>query len=280
MDGHIYCLSIDGNLLWKFRTGGSIVLGMPVADENNIYFASGDNNIYAITQSGTFLWGVRTGESCFNYPLIFNNVLYCGSRDRYIYAINTKTGQLIWRFFCNEAIMHKPIIDEDKLYFGSNKMFCFDINKRKEVWTYDLSGNELNIIVSINLANNKFIFSAHDNLIRCLDKNNGSLIWQARANNTVKMAVSNVMGLLNWSPTLLETADKEETERVKKQQEASKTFNPYTFTVNPYDLSKGDDIVTSKPSNNAYSLAEKGAIGAYKDASEKKRYGGITTYGE
>jgi len=76
----------------------------------------------------------------------------------------------------------------------------------------------------------------------------------------------------------VDRADEESQEKIKKQQEEVKNFEPYTFT-NLFDDTHS--LEKENHPGNPYLLPEEGAIGAYRPEGEKKRYGGnITTYGE
>ncbi|MCK5334093.1 MAG: PQQ-binding-like beta-propeller repeat protein [Candidatus Aenigmarchaeota archaeon] len=271
MDQYFYCISLEGNPLWRFRTGGSIIIGKPDADAERVYFASCDQNIYAITLDGNFLWGFRTGENCFNKPLVHGGILYCGSRDRYMYALDAKNGQMLRHFLTNMIFFTQPIATENKIYFASDKLCCFDIRKNKIVWALDIGECGINLVTSAKLIDEKLIFFSRDTNIRCVDVDDGSIIWRARTNSSVQMPLSEVISSPKWDISLLDRADKETQERIIKQQEKFKNFEPYTFT----DLFEGIHSLEKEDCpNNPYLLPDEGVFGMYRSGKEKKRYGG------
>jgi len=53
-----------------------------------VYVGSGNGNIYAIDAvTGTLKWNYATGNSVFSSPAVSNGVVYVGSGDGYLYAI-------------------------------------------------------------------------------------------------------------------------------------------------------------------------------------------------
>ena len=83
---------------WKFPTGNRIV-GSPVIEGQVIYFGSDDGNIYALdSQSGRQVWKTKTRGPVPATPAIANGTLYVGSYDGNFYALDSKTGELKWKF--------------------------------------------------------------------------------------------------------------------------------------------------------------------------------------
>jgi outer membrane protein assembly factor BamB len=87
-----------GDVKWKFKTGGK-VFSSPVVYNNMLYVGSEDQNLYAIDKiSGKLLWKFRTGGAVHSSPAVYKNVVYFGSFDGFYYAVNAATGKLKWKF--------------------------------------------------------------------------------------------------------------------------------------------------------------------------------------
>ena len=64
-----------------------------------VYFGSWDNNVYALNAStGALLWKYTTGYHVFSSPAVANGVVYVGSADNNLYALNASTGALLWKY--------------------------------------------------------------------------------------------------------------------------------------------------------------------------------------
>jgi outer membrane protein assembly factor BamB len=83
---------------WKFPTGDRIV-SSPVHRDGVIYFGSDDGNVYAVNAAdGRQLWRHRTGGPVPATPAIAGDTLYVGSYDGRFYALDARTGATRWRF--------------------------------------------------------------------------------------------------------------------------------------------------------------------------------------
>lgn len=85
-------------IAWKFATGGR-VLSSPVLDRGVIYFGSGDNNIYAVdAETGVQKWKFATQGAVDSSPAVDSGLVFAASYDGYFYAIDATKGTLRWKF--------------------------------------------------------------------------------------------------------------------------------------------------------------------------------------
>jgi outer membrane protein assembly factor BamB len=106
-DGFIYSLDKNnGNGKWQFKTEGEkkydiwdYYLSSPVSSEGLVYAGSGDSYVYAINaENGQLIWKQKTGDIVHASPVVFNQKVMVGSFDGYFYAFNYKTGEVQWKF--------------------------------------------------------------------------------------------------------------------------------------------------------------------------------------
>jgi outer membrane protein assembly factor BamB len=76
-----------------------MVSSTPITRDGRIFFGSCDNNFYSLDAStGKLLWKFPTnGIIIPKWPIIHGDVMYFGSYDCNVYALNTD-GKLLWRF--------------------------------------------------------------------------------------------------------------------------------------------------------------------------------------
>jgi len=126
-DSNFYCLdAATGKLKWKFKTEGErrfaakhlhgaepaaetmpdpfdFFLSSPVIANGVVYFGSGDTNIYALdSETGSLKWKFKTGDVVHASPALANGTLFIGSWDSYFYALDAATGKEKWRFKTGE----------------------------------------------------------------------------------------------------------------------------------------------------------------------------------
>jgi outer membrane protein assembly factor BamB len=83
---------------WKFATGGRII-GSPVASQGVIFVGSWDYNVYAVeAATGKQKWKFSTFGPVTSTPAVANGTVYFGSYDGKFYAVDEATGKLKWKF--------------------------------------------------------------------------------------------------------------------------------------------------------------------------------------
>jgi outer membrane protein assembly factor BamB len=83
---------------WKFATGDRIV-SSPVWYEGVLYFGSDDGNVYAVNAAtGRQNWKFSTAGPVPSTPAVAGGLVYVASYDSKFYAIDAKAGKLRWKF--------------------------------------------------------------------------------------------------------------------------------------------------------------------------------------
>ena len=83
---------------WKFATKAPVIAS-PVMDEDMVYFGSLDSVLYALdTETGNMRWQLKTGAGIRSTVLIENSQLFLNGGDGIFYAINKKTGKVLWTY--------------------------------------------------------------------------------------------------------------------------------------------------------------------------------------
>ena len=83
---------------WKFATGDRVV-SSPVFSDGVIYFGSDDHNVYAVdAATGRQIWKVSTQGPVASTPAVAGGIVYFTSYDGKFYAVDAKNGKLKWKF--------------------------------------------------------------------------------------------------------------------------------------------------------------------------------------
>lgn len=71
-------------------------------------------------ETGSLKWSFETSDKIGSSPSVTVDVVYFGSDDNYIYALQTSDGSLIWKYKSNHPIgTSSPFIQDGKLYIGT-----------------------------------------------------------------------------------------------------------------------------------------------------------------
>ena len=90
-------MPLSGMPLWNFTTGG-LVTAAPAVANGVVYFGSYDHNVYALNAStGAEKWSFPTESVVASSPAVADGKVFVGSFDNNTYALNADTGALIWK---------------------------------------------------------------------------------------------------------------------------------------------------------------------------------------
>jgi outer membrane protein assembly factor BamB len=83
---------------WSFHTHGEVISSPAIAD-GVVYVGSNDGNLYAIDQrTGLKKWSYATDARITSSPAIANGLVYCSSYDGSFFAVDAESGKLKWKF--------------------------------------------------------------------------------------------------------------------------------------------------------------------------------------
>lgn len=161
------------SLAWKYETGGSVISSPSVVDEV-VYFGSSDTYIYALDAwTGNPLWKFKTQAPIESSVAVEDGRLYTGGDDGYVYCLNADTGAFLWKTFVN-----------------GNLPFTF--------------GN-LVLKSSPAVANNTVYVGSLDGNLYALNAANGDILWQTAALGPVESSPAVVDGAVYFTAEEPET---------------------------------------------------------------------------
>lgn len=116
------------NLRWSFTTGG-IVTSSPAVVNGVVYVGSGDGNIYALdVLTGTKIWNYTTGGVVYSSPAVANDIVFVGSNDTNVYALDGATGAKIWNYSTWWGVWSSPAIVDGVVYVGGMDGLMYALN--------------------------------------------------------------------------------------------------------------------------------------------------------
>lgn len=135
--GQVYTLDLNGDEIGVFQLANETT-GSPLAANKGLYITAYDSNISFTSYDGIIWWRYTTGQSIEATPIVVDDMLYVGSGDQNMYALDAKTGQLKWTFHTGGMVFGSAAYDNGKLYFGSwdGNMYCLDVESRMKVWQF------------------------------------------------------------------------------------------------------------------------------------------------
>lgn len=106
-------------LLWRFRTRGPVE-SSPAVVGSVVYIGSFDHYVYALdAATGQLLWRFQTDGPVVSSPTAVEGMIYVGSQDDYVYALDATTGALVWRFETDDTVWSSPAVVDGAVYIGA-----------------------------------------------------------------------------------------------------------------------------------------------------------------
>jgi len=128
------------------------------------------------------LWSFKCQDGVESTAAIVGGVVYVGSFDQHLYAINLADGTLKWKYkgggFKAPVSVHKETVfagDEEGIFHAVDRA-------GKKRWTFETGGE---ITGGANFAGDYVLFGSHDSTLYCLDQDDGKLIWKFKTEGPV-----------------------------------------------------------------------------------------------
>jgi outer membrane protein assembly factor BamB len=206
-DHSLYAVDIKtGAQKWKFDTAGEVRSTAAFTTEAAV-ISSDSGKLYAVDQkTGRQVWQTdihndlkrprlddKAALAIYDYdfltssPIVANGVVYVGSRDGNVYAVDAKSGQVRWTFKTGDRIRATPAFADDLVYIGSwdGYLYALKADTGALVWKY-FAGQEVlqpqYLVTPIQstafVANGVVYCASRKAILFALDAATGKELWQ------------------------------------------------------------------------------------------------------
>ncbi len=116
---------VNGNTVWTFESGSTIIESSPLIDSNyNVYFGCIDGRVYSINDNGQLNWMSDEFGPIKSTGALFESVeiqsrIYIGSNNGKLYALSTEDGTALWQYTADSPIVCPILFNTGKIYFGT-----------------------------------------------------------------------------------------------------------------------------------------------------------------
>ncbi len=86
------------------------------------------------------LWTFSTDGEIWSSPAVQDGVVYFGSDNHFLYALDLKTLALKWKFKAGDIVRSRPAVAGGTVYFTAddNQLYALDAQNGKAVWQFDM----------------------------------------------------------------------------------------------------------------------------------------------
>jgi outer membrane protein assembly factor BamB/tRNA A-37 threonylcarbamoyl transferase component Bud32 len=130
-------------------------------------------------------WRFRCEDEVRSSPRIQDGVLYIGSYDHNVYALDAEDGSFIWKFATQGGIASTPCLHQDLLLIGSEDSRLYAISKRMgtQVWFFETGGR---IRSSAQVEYGHCFFGSDDGSLYTLNIQSGRVAWKFQTAGPVR----------------------------------------------------------------------------------------------
>ncbi len=124
-------------------------------------------------------WRFETEEEVRSTPALHGKVLYAGSYDNNLYAVNAVKGTLLWKFATDGGICGTPRLHDDLVIFGSedHTVYALDVKEKRVRWRYATGGP---VRSSACIEGNHVYIGSDDGHLYALSLATGQEVWKLK----------------------------------------------------------------------------------------------------
>ena len=119
-------------------------------------------------------------------PVVVDGILYAGSRDSYLYALDSASGELVWRYKTGGAVWSSPTVADGIVYIGSDDrhLHAVDAASGEALWTFKagviqgVTFSGTHEIRSTPVVDGGHVYFTAKGRLYALDALKGELRWQ------------------------------------------------------------------------------------------------------
>ncbi|MGA8149723.1 MAG: PQQ-binding-like beta-propeller repeat protein [Terriglobales bacterium] len=141
-------------------------------------------------------WTYTTAGALTSSPAVVKGVVYVGSADDNIYAINGSSGALVWKYATGKSIVDSsPAVVGGTVYIGSSDDNVYAINASKGtlVWKYKTGGA---VNSSPAVANGVVYVGSSDDNLYAISTSTGALDWKYKTGGAVNSSPAVANGVV------------------------------------------------------------------------------------
>lgn len=176
-DGHLRVIDErDGGVLWTLKLGETIC-ATPLIESQTAFVPVG-NTLYAVTLSNkTVKWTFEAVGALRASPVIYDDLIYIGSEDKRVYALDEYTGELVWSIKLDDVVAASASVAGLTLVIGTESGTLYGIHRTEgmERWRVDLGSS---ISTAACISQSTTMVGTYGGRLYGLDMDDGEILWE------------------------------------------------------------------------------------------------------
>jgi outer membrane protein assembly factor BamB len=177
-DGVLHAVErATGKKSWVFASGAEIA-GCVALFEEKLLLASHDSYLYCLSKDGQEVWKFQTNDRINCSPGIADSFTFLAGCDEHLRVIDLKTGKEFRDMPLESFLIASPAIVGDLLYVGTHTgmIVCVDWRKGEFVWRYE-GPRKMPFHASAAVTDDLVLVGGHDKHLHAVDRATGAAKW-------------------------------------------------------------------------------------------------------
>jgi parallel beta-helix repeat protein len=137
-------------------------------------------------------WTYTTGKFVDSSPAVVGGIVYSGSEDHNVYALNASTGTLIWNYTTNDIVGSSPAVAYGMVFVSSViQLYAFNASTGTLAWS-----QSLNLILSSPTVADNMVFVGSGSDVYALNSSTGAFVWRQSTGSDVVSSPTVAYGMM------------------------------------------------------------------------------------
>lgn len=174
-DMNLYCLDMDGNIIWRFQARDVIAAWPASISEDKLFFGSWDCNCYCVDLSGRLVWRFSAPNPVL-CPIAYKGRVYVPCWDHNVYCLDENDGNIIWKTDVNGFPGGSIMAGNGMIYIGStdDNVYALDCDNGDVIWKQNTNG----YVAQVTLFGDRIYAGSWDCNMYCIDAGTGEIVWK------------------------------------------------------------------------------------------------------
>jgi outer membrane protein assembly factor BamB len=174
---------------WSFRTRGPVVASPAIAD-GLVCVGSRDSYLYGLdSATGALRWELQTGDRVETAPCLTGQLALTTSRDGKLYAVSLRDGSQQWALDTGAPSRSSPAAHEGIVYVGNQDGRLLAVDANNGRIKWEMRAGD-EISAAPMLTNGLVVTGSWDSTLYALDADTGEEVWRLDADAPIASSAS------------------------------------------------------------------------------------------